>query len=283
MHILLYHSHIHILFFIVSHVHIYNYPSINTNTAKKIAVFFWHIRYRCNFGLEDKSAIVPHDMQALLRSTQKKKKNKAEHKKRKGKKVIPDYDAFPTNKCVRPKVARIGKTQVGNYVKRGCQRSFVAKKPYLDHSLCLLIYENTEHLNAKGEHCHGSMVSGFRYALGSGLSKELKLKIAQLYAFGLSPSQIMQPHTAEVRELAMSNGVVTRDTFLLPNDVRNICRTRAEDLWEKHPSDPIRVRIWTMENPGSVFYYQEHSLMDLNSQVQEDSPFTLGIQTEWQL
>lgn len=168
-------------------------------------------------------------------------------------------------------------------MKRGCQCSFVAKKPYLARSLCLLIYENTEHLNAKGEHCHGSMVSGFRYALGSGLSKELKLKIAQLHVFGLSPSQIMQQHTAEVRELAMSNGIVTRDTFLLPNDVRNICRKRAEDLWEKHPSDPINVRMWTMENPESVFYYQEHSLMDLNSQVQEDSPFTLGIQTEWQL
>ena len=83
-------------------------------------------------------------------------------------------------------------------MKRGCHRSFVAKKPYLDHSLCLLIYENTEHLNAKGEHCHGSMVSGFRYALGSGLSEELKLKIAQLHAFGLSYSQIMQQHTAEI-------------------------------------------------------------------------------------
>lgn len=202
----------------------YNYPSINTNAAKQFTVFFWHIRYRCNFGPEDKSAIVPHDMQALLRSTHKKRKNKAEQNKRKCKKVILDYDAFPTNKCVRPKVARIGKTQVGNSVKRGCQHSFVAKWPYLDHSLCLLIYENTEHLNAKWEHCHGSMVSGFRYAIGSGLSEKLKLKIAQLHAFGLSPSQIMQQHTAEVRELAMSNAVVTQDMFLLPNDVRNICR-----------------------------------------------------------
>ena len=222
-------------------------------------------------------------MQALLRSTQKKRKKKVEQKKKKGKKVVPDYDAFPTNKQVRPKESRIGKTQVGNSVKRGCQRSFVAKKPYLDHSLCLLIYENTEHVNAHGEHCHGSMVCGFRYALGSTISEELKWKIVQLHAFGLSPSQIMQQHTAEVRELAMSNGHVTRDTFLLPSDVRNICRKRAEDLWEKHPSDPISVRMWTMENPDSVFYYQEHSLMDLNSVLQEDSPFTLGIQTEWQL
>jgi hypothetical protein len=73
-------------------------------------------------------------------------------------------------------------------VKRGCLRSYVAKKPYLDHYSCLLIYENTEHLNAQGEHCHGSMVSGFCYAFGSRLSEKLQLKIAQLHAFGLSPS-----------------------------------------------------------------------------------------------
>ena len=241
-----------------------------------------HNRYRCNFGPEDKSDVVQQDMQALLKSTQKKRKKKVENKK-KGKKIVPAYDAFPTNNNARPKATRISKTQSGNSIKRGCQRCFLAKKPYLDHSLCLLVYENTKHLNAQGEHCHGSMVTGFRYALGSGLSEELKLKIAQLHALGLSPTQIMQQHTKEVRDLAMSNGVVTRDTFLLPSDVRNICRKRAEDLWEKHPKDPISVRMWTMENPENVFYYQEHGLMDLNSQVQDDSPFTLGIQTEWQL
>ena len=186
-------------------------------------------------------------------------------------------------KSTRPKAMRIGKSLAGNSVKRGCQRCFVAKKPYLDHSLCLLIYENAEHANAAGEHCHGTMVSGFRYALGAGISEEMKQKIAQMHAYGLSPAQIMQHHTKEVRELAESNGLVTRDTFLLPCDVMNICRKRAEDLWEKHPYDPISVRMWAAENPCSVFYYQEHSLLDLNSQTQDDSPFTIGIQTEWQL
>ena len=76
-------------------------------------------------------------------------------------------------KSTRPKATRIGKTLAGNSVKRGCQRCFVAKKPYQDHSLCLLIYENAEHLNAAGEHCHGTMVSGFRYALGLGMSEEM--------------------------------------------------------------------------------------------------------------
>ena len=69
----------------------------------------------------------------------------------------------------------------------------------------------------------------------------------------------------------------------MPVDVRNICRKRAEELWEKHPSDPVSVRMWVMENPENVFYYQMHSLHDINSQVQNDSLFTLGIQSEWQL
>ena len=83
--------------------------------------------------------------------------------------------------------------------------------------------------------------------------------------------------------MALANGAITRDTFLLPTDVRNICRKRAEELWMKHPSDPVSVRMWTHENLDSVFYYQEHDLMDLNSSTQSDAPFTLGIQTECQL
>ena len=160
---------------------------------------------------------------------------------------------------------------------------FVAKKPYFGPSLCMLIYENIMHLNSRGEHCHGSMVSGFRYALGVGISEDMKHKIAQMHAFGLSPAQIMQQHTKEVRKLALANGIVTRDTFLLPSDVRNICRKRAEELRMKDPSDPINVRMWTLEHLDIVFFYQEHSLMDLNYSTQNDVPFTLGIQTKWQL
>ena len=104
-----------------------------------------------------------------------------------------------------------------------------------------------------------------------------------MHSYGLSRAQIMEQHTKEVRKLAVSNGLVTRDTFLFPSDVRNICRKRAEELWEKHPYDPVSVRMSAAENPNSVFYYQEYSLMDLNYQSQDDSPFTIGVQSEWQL
>ena len=240
-------------------------------------------RYRCNFGPEDMSVVVPVDMQALLKSTQQRTTKKNEAPKKKGKKVIPEYDAFPVTRSTSAKVKRVGKSVSGFSIKRGCLRSFVAKQSYLDPDLCVLVYENTMHVNARGKHCHGSMVTGFRYALGAGISEDMKCKITKMHVLGLSPAQIMQQHTKEVNELALANGPATRDTFLLPTDVRNVCRKRAEELWLKHPSDPISVRMWSLENPASVFYYQEHALMDLNSYTQNESPFTIGIQTEWQL
>ena len=125
------------------------------------------------------------------------KKNCAKPKKRN--KVIPEYDAFPVTKSTGAKINRVGKNLGGFSIKRGCLRCFVAKQSYLDPSLCMLVYENTMHLNALGEQCHGSMVSGFRYALGAGISQDMKYKIAKMHAFGLSPAQIMQQYTKEVR------------------------------------------------------------------------------------
>ncbi len=51
----------------------------------------------------------------------------------------------------------------------------------------------------------------------------------------------------------------------------------------KTPQDPISVRMWVLKNPDSIFFYVQHALMDFNSQTQDDIPFTLGIQTPWQL
>ena len=129
-----------------------------------------HSRHRCNFGPEDKSDVLPEDMQALLKSTQKRRIKKNQVQRKKGKKVIPKKDAFPVNKPVAATVKHVEKMVVGFSIKRGCLQCFVAKQPYLDPSLCMLIYENTMHFNARGEQCHGSMVSGFRYALGAGIS-----------------------------------------------------------------------------------------------------------------
>ena len=125
----------------------------------------------------------------------------------------------------------------------------------MDHSLCLLIYKNTEHVNVAGKNYHEIMVNGFRYALGVGLLEELNQEIVQMRSYGLSPAQIVQ-HTKEVRELAVSNGLVMRNIFLLLLDVMKICPRRVEELWEKHPSNPVSVHLWIDEHPDNVVYYQ---------------------------
>ena len=92
----------------------------------------------------------------------------------------------------------------------------------------------------------------------------------------------MQQCTKMVRELALANGGVTNDTFLLSSVIMNIFRKCAQHFWKKHPSNPISVRMWTLEKPCNVFFYQDHSLMDLNCTTQNGVPFNLKIQTEWQ-
>jgi hypothetical protein len=118
-------------------------------------------------------------MQALLKSTQQRRTKKNEALKKKGTKVIPEYDEFPVTKSTAAKVKRVGRTVSGFSIKRGCLQSFVAKQSYLDPSLCMLIYENTMHFNARGEHCHGSMETGFQYALGAGYNTVTIKKPAQ--------------------------------------------------------------------------------------------------------
>ncbi len=99
----------------------------------------------------------------------------------------------------------------------------------------------------------------------------------------LSPAQVMTHHKAHVREMALKNEPVTQNTFALLFDVRNLAKKRVDELWQKHHKDPISVRMWVLENLNSVFFYVQHAPMDINSQTQDDTPFTLGIQTPWQL
>ena len=49
----------------------------------------------------------------------------------------------------------------GMSIKRRCLRRFVARRLYLDGSLCQLKYEHIEHTNQYGEPCHGSTVVDF--------------------------------------------------------------------------------------------------------------------------
>ena len=63
------------------------------------------------------SDIVQDDIQALLKSTQKNTKQKMLQKKKRGKKVVPEYMSFPVTKSTCPKAMCIGKTFADKSVK----------------------------------------------------------------------------------------------------------------------------------------------------------------------
>ncbi len=128
-------------------------------------------------------------------------------------------------------MTRIGKTMASMSIKRGCQISFIAKQPYLDHSICQLIYLHVEHKNKMGELSHMKNVFGFRHALGSQLSDAMKAHLMGLIKQGLSLAQVMAQHKVYVREQALRNEHVTRDTFVLPSYVQNLAKKKANELW----------------------------------------------------
>jgi hypothetical protein len=81
---------------------------------------------------------------------------------------------------------------------------------------------------------------------------------------------------------AASMGIqATRDTFILPSDVQNLAKKRAEELYQRHKNDALSVRMWTEENADAVFFFQEHETIDLNQAPQLECTYTLGIQTDW--
>jgi hypothetical protein len=56
----------------------------------------------------------------------------------------------------------------------------------------------------------------------------------------------------------------------------------ADELWQKHWKDPFSARMWILENLELIFYFVKHAPLDLNIPNQDETPFTLGIQTSWQ-
>ncbi len=92
----------------------------------------------------------------------------------------------------------------------------------------------------------------------------------------------MTRHKSYVKEQAQRNEPITCNTFVLPSNVRNLAKKRVNELWQKHLKDPISVRMWVFKNPELVFFYLEHAPLDLNLLNQDETPFTLRIQTSWQ-
>jgi hypothetical protein len=113
-------------------------------------------------------------MNATQRRRKRNQKKLSSATKKRGKKVVPDYDAFRQHKRVGHTGKRMEKIKSGTSIKRGCQKHFYAKQIYMDISLCQLIYRETTHANKNGDRCHGVNVARFRHALGTTLSAQKK-------------------------------------------------------------------------------------------------------------
>jgi hypothetical protein len=182
---------------------------------------------------------------------------------------------------------RASRVQAGMTSKRGCLCNFVAKQLYMDNTLCEIQYHGMNHFNRQGQPCHGSSFASFRYSLGARLSWRTRNWIRSMLGQGFSPAQVMAFHKKEVWECAMENMTSSKDTFIMPDDVYNLCKKRATQLWQKHARDLLSVRMWKEENEESVFHYHEFGNINLNedasSATEEETPFCLWIQTPWQL
>ncbi len=109
--------------------------------------FFLFYKYSCNFGLEDRTNILLADMQKLLLSTQQKcmqRKRNDTTAEKKGRKSLSE---FPKSSQHSQPKSQIGKTMSSMSIKQGYQKTLIAKQPYLDLSLCQLIYLHGEHKN----------------------------------------------------------------------------------------------------------------------------------------
>jgi hypothetical protein len=80
--------------------------------------------------------------------------------------------------------------------------------------------------------CHGKDVVGYRHFLGSQLSNGMKAHLMGLIRQGLSPTQAMAHHKANVRKKALWNEPITHDTFILPPNVKNLAKKKVDELWQ---------------------------------------------------
>ncbi|XP_050234308.1 uncharacterized protein LOC126682614 [Mercurialis annua] len=158
--------------------------------------------------------------------------------------------------------------------KRGCTCHFIVKRLIAEPSVALVIYNQDKHVDKKGLPCHGPQdkkAEGTRAMYAPSISEELRLRVLSLLYAGISVETIMQRHTESVEK---QGGPRNRDDLLNHRYVRRQERNIRRSTYELDMDDAVSISMWVEKNQSHVFYYQDFSDRD---------PFTLGIQTEWQL
>ncbi|KAM7261249.1 hypothetical protein ACFE04_026724 [Oxalis oulophora] len=176
----------------------------------------------------------------------------------------------PSRSTYVPKKKNAGRPNT----KRGCTCHFIVKRLVAAPLVALVIYNHDKHVDSQGLPCHGPQdkkAVGTNAMFAPYISEELRLRVLSLLYVGVTAETIMQRHKESVEK---GGGPKNRDDLLTLRYVRRQERKIRRSTYELDPDDDVSISMWVESHQNNVFYYQDFS----NSE-----PFTLGIQTEWQL
>ncbi|XP_042007545.1 uncharacterized protein LOC121756144 [Salvia splendens] len=158
--------------------------------------------------------------------------------------------------------------------KRGCTCHFIVKRLIAEPSVALILYNKDKHVDKNGLPCHGPQdkkAAGTRAMYAPYISEELRLRVLSLLHVGVSVEAIMQRHNQSVEK---QGGPCNRDDLLTHRYVRRQERNIRRSTYELDEDDAVSTSMWVESHRSDVFFYEDFS---------DSAPYTLGIQTEWQL
>lgn len=117
----------------------------------------------------------------------------------------------------------------------------------------------------------GQKAAGTRAMFAPYISEDLRLRVLSLLYVGVSVETIMQRHNESVER---QGGPCNRDDLLTHRYVRRQERAIRRSTYELDDDDAVSISMWVESHQNLVFFYEDFS---------DSNPFTLGIQTEWQL
>ncbi|TXG54735.1 hypothetical protein EZV62_019991 [Acer yangbiense] len=176
----------------------------------------------------------------------------------------------PSRNTYVPKKKNAGRPNT----KRGCTCHFIVKRLIAEPSVALIIYNDDKHVDKNGSPCHGPQdkkAAGTHAMFAPYISEDLRLRVLSLLHVGVSVETIMQRHNESVER---QGGPCNRDDLLTHRYVRRQERSIRRSTYELDPDDAISINMWVESHQSLVFFYEDFS---------DHDPFTLGIQTEWQL
>lgn len=180
---------------------------------------------------------------------------------------------------------RVSAKQKGLGQRRGCLCTFRAKQFYRDESVLQLSYFKHQHCDNSGLPCHGSSDPTAECTKARGaprLSEEKKEWVRSRLRVGAGHDQILTEHEQMVRDKCRAGGeahLSTDDRGFSAKDIDNIAAELETLTWRLHADDAESVRLWTVQNPELVVWYQQGA--DVVGAPRQ--PFTLLVQTPWQL